>query len=202
MASVTAVCRTHSLGLTFRQAAAKRYVPIDDGDRQILEGWASSAIVRQVMRSNRSRDTMPELILRSLLHRKGLRFKVARRPVRSLRRTADIVFPAPRIAVFFNGCFWHGCPKHSQMPNLNGNYWRPKIAANAARDASTDRALYQAGWMSIRVWEHEKVGTAVERIARAVRRRQELARPTAQCATATALQSRSRLARRMSGGKS
>jgi DNA mismatch endonuclease (patch repair protein) len=174
MLFVTAVCRTQALRLTFRQVAALQYLPIaNTGARQNQSraSWASSVIVRQVMQSNRSRDTRPELILRSCLHRRGLRFWVARRPIATLPRTADLVFPGARVAVFFNGCFWHACPRHSQIPNLNAGYWRPKIAATAARDAITDRELSQAGWKVIRVWEHETVGSAVERIARVVRSR-------------------------------
>jgi len=169
---VTAVCRDPGPRLTFRQVAASQYMSAPNGGARKNPGsWASSAIVRQVMQSNRSRDTRPELILRSSLHRQGLRFKVAARPIAAVPITADLVFAGVRVAVFFNGCFWHACPSHAQIPNLNSTYWGPKITATAARDASVDHVLRQAGWRVIRVWEHDRVDLAVALIARAVRNR-------------------------------
>ena len=64
------------------------------------------------MVANRGRDTGPELALRRVLHARGLRYYVNRRPLPTVRRTADIVFPRARLAVFIDGCFWHGCPDH------------------------------------------------------------------------------------------
>jgi DNA mismatch endonuclease (patch repair protein) len=117
---------------------------------------ASSPGVRRSMLSNTSRDTGPELRLRSLLHRAGLRFAVdARLPIAGVRRKADAVFPGQRVAVFMDGCFWHGCPIHSRQVKVNASYWNPKIKRNAERDADTDRRLREAGWLPIRVWEHE-----------------------------------------------
>ena len=109
------------------------------------------------MRANRRRDTGPEKRIRSLLHAQGLRFRVdypiridGRRPIRP-----DIAFPAKRVAIFIDGCFWHGCPEHGRRPNVkNGHYWSPKIAGNQARDTHT-AALQAAGWTVLRFWEHE-----------------------------------------------
>lgn len=85
----------------------------------------------------------------------GLRYRVSVRPVPNLRRTADIVFTRARIAVFIDGCFWHGCPAHYQAPVRNGDFWRAKRKRNRERDAETDAALTAAGWTPLRFWEHE-----------------------------------------------
>lgn len=107
------------------------------------------------MKSNRGRDTGPELRLRSAAHRLGLRFRVSRRPVPAVRRTADLVFPGQRIAVFVDGCFWHGCPEHYTRPVANADFWADKVEANSARDRDTDQKLRDEGWTVIRFWEHE-----------------------------------------------
>src|SRR2546423_997898 len=93
--------------------------------------WASSPAARKVMLGNRCRDTKPELAVRRLLHAAGLRYRVAVRPEPSLRRTADIVFTKQRIAVFIDGCFWHGCARHRPTPaKANSEYWRSKLTRN------------------------------------------------------------------------
>lgn len=125
------------------------------------------------MQANRSRDTQPELRLRSLLHARGLGFRVSVRPLPDLRRTADIVFRPARVAVFVDGCFWHGCPEHGSQPRANSDYWAPKLARNVERDAETNSALEAAGWEVIRVWEHDDADQAAQRIAGVV----ELRRP-------------------------
>lgn len=118
--------------------------------------WASSEATRRSMIANKSRDTGPELALRHALHRDGLRFLVNRRlPVIGVRRAADAVFPTERIAVFMDGCFWHGCPIHCRPVGLNDGYWNPKLNANVRRDRDTDRRLRDIGWCPVRVWEHE-----------------------------------------------
>lgn len=126
---------------------------------------------RQRMSRQRSRDTDPERVLRSLLHRMGLRFRVHRRPVAGVRREADVVFPAARVAVFVDGCFWHRCPEHGTFPKNNGPWWEAKLAANAARDADTDQRFAEAGWQVVRVWEHEEAEGAAARVAEVVRAR-------------------------------
>ena len=107
------------------------------------------------MRGNRSRDTSPELRVRSLVHRRGLRYRVAQRPIPTLRRTADLVFRRAKVAVFIDGCFWHGCPEHFKQPSTNSAYWREKIEGNRLRDQETDVLLAEAGWEALRFWEHE-----------------------------------------------
>lgn len=130
---------------------------------------ASSPDVRRVMQGNRKRDTRPELAVRKAAHRLGLRYRVACRPLPGQRFTADLVFPSARVAVFVDGCFWHGCPEHFSSPRTNASYWGPKIARNQARDAAAMAALRGAGWVGLRIWEHEAPDLAADRIAKAVR---------------------------------
>ena len=121
------------------------------------------------MRGNRKRDTRPEVALRQAVHALGLRYRVACRPLETERWTADLVFTRARVAVFVDGCFWHGCPEHFSAPRTNGEYWSPKIARNRERDAITNAALREAGWTVLRIWEHEDVARAARRVAAAVR---------------------------------
>jgi DNA mismatch endonuclease, patch repair protein len=112
----------------------------------------------------RRRDTTPETRVRSLLHQRGLRFRVDR-PIAGLpRRRVDIVFPRARVAVFIDGCFWHGCADHCVAPKANANWWREKIAANRRRDQETNVALEELGWVVVRVWEHEQPSDAAQQI--------------------------------------
>src|SRR5699024_4095156 len=96
--------------------------------------WASSEHARRTMAANRSRDTKPELALRSILHPRALRFRVDCSPLKGVRSRADIVFSKAKIAVLVDGCFWHGCPKHFIKPNTNSDYWSTKIGNNRNRD--------------------------------------------------------------------
>jgi DNA mismatch endonuclease (patch repair protein) len=124
------------------------------------------------MSNQRSEDTAPELALRGRLHRMGLRYRTHVAPLPRLRRKADIVFRPARVAVFVDGCFWHGCPEHGRRRHdVNGWYWPEKIARNQRRDADTDRQLGDAGWLVVRVWEHEDVSVVAARVADAVRAR-------------------------------
>ncbi|MFI6773976.1 very short patch repair endonuclease [Nocardia sp. NPDC050412] len=132
---------------------------------QSQESWASSDAIRRTMLACRSRDTRPEKALRSLLHARGFRFRVCVRPVSDVRRTADIVFTRARVAVFVDGCFWHGCPDHYRVPKTNTDYWANKIAGNQRRDQETDFLLREAGWTVIRLWEHIDPGDAAQVVA-------------------------------------
>lgn len=123
------------------------------------------------MSHQRSHDTKIEVVLRSTLHAAGLRFRVHRRPLVGVRREADIVFGPSRVAVFVDGCFWHACPEHATWPKNNAEFWREKIEKNRSRDRDTDARLAAAGWLAVRVWEHEKAAEAAERIAAVVRER-------------------------------
>lgn len=133
--------------------------------------WASSPAVRAVMRANPSRDTRPEKALRSAVHALGLRYRVNTRPVPGLRRSADLVFTRAKVAVFLDGCFWHGCPEHYRPATKNAEFWRGKIDSNRARDAETDRALADHGWVVVRVWEHDDPVESAARIAELARGR-------------------------------
>jgi DNA mismatch endonuclease (patch repair protein) len=137
----------------------------------VAESWASSPDARARMQSNRSRDTKPELALRSAVHALGLRYKVAAKPLVGLRRTADLVFPKARVAVFLDGCFWHGCPEHHTVASANAEFWADKVEGNRTRDRDTDSRLLDAGWISVRVWEHEDPAEAALRVEQAVRGR-------------------------------
>ncbi|MFG1809244.1 very short patch repair endonuclease [Streptomyces sp. NPDC049040] len=127
--------------------------------------------IRARMSRQRSRDTDIEMALRRSLHAAGLRYRVHRRPLKGVRREADILFGPARVAVFVDGCFWHGCPEHSTWPRNNADFWREKIEKNRARDRDTDSRLAEAGWASVRVWEHEAAAAAAERISVLVRDR-------------------------------
>ena len=133
------------------------------------QSWASSEATRAVMRANRRRDTSPEMAVRRAVHALGLRYRVDARPLPSLNRRADLVFAGARVAVFVDGCYWHGCPLHGTTAKTNASYWGPKIGGNVQRDLETDRLLAEAGWQSIRVWEHEDPISVAARVERAVR---------------------------------
>jgi DNA mismatch endonuclease (patch repair protein) len=135
------------------------------------ESWASSVGTRKSMQGNKSRDTKPELAVRRAVHALGLRYRVAARPLAGVRRTADMVFAGPRVAVFVDGCFWHGCPEHHTVARRNGEYWAEKVRRNAERDAETDGLLRAAGWLPMRFWEHEDPAAVAGRIAETVRAR-------------------------------
>lgn len=121
----------------------------------MAQSWASSEVARLTMQANRRRDTKPELAVRRLLHASGFRYRVDYRLAPPLRVRADIVFTRRRLAVFIDGCFWHGCPLHATSPKANSDYWGPKLAGNIRRDRATDVALSQAGWTVLRYWEHQ-----------------------------------------------
>jgi DNA mismatch endonuclease (patch repair protein) len=120
------------------------------------------------MQANTGRDTRPELALRRAVHARGLRYFVNRRPIKAVRRTADLVFPRLRVAVFVDGCFWHGCPQHHTVAKTNAAFWAEKMANNRRRDQDTNARLEDAGWMVVRVWEHEPVDEAAAQVVRAL----------------------------------
>ena len=129
---------------------------------------ASSESVRRRMQETLRRDTPGELALRSAAHRLGLRFRVDWR-LPGLRRRADLAFVRARVAVFVDGCFWHGCPEHGTWPKTNAEWWRTKIEGNRRRDAETDRALRAAGWTVVRVWAHQDPVAVSRQVAVLVR---------------------------------
>ena len=125
---------------------------------------------RKAMQGNRSRDTKPELLLRSILHRRGLRYRVATTPIPGLPRTADLVFSRAKVAVFVDGCFWHKCPDHYRQPASNVDYWTAKVARNLSRDREIDQLLRERGWHVVRAWEHEDPVHVADQVESLVRR--------------------------------
>ena len=130
---------------------------------------ASSAAASATMRANRRRDTSPERILRSALHRRGWRFRVDLPVAVGDRRVRpDIVFTRRLVAVFVDGCFWHACPEHGQQPRANATYWAAKLRRNVERDQEDTESLERSGWSVVRVWEHERTGDAIAMIEAAL----------------------------------
>lgn len=133
------------------------------------ESWAKNATTRAVMLGNKRRDTLPELRVRQLVHAAGLRYRVDYAPLSQNRRLrADLVFTRAKVAVFIDGCFWHGCPQHYVASRTNTDYWGPKIAANAERDARNTASLEGDGWTVLRFWAHTPADEAAARIVDAV----------------------------------
>jgi DNA mismatch endonuclease (patch repair protein) len=121
------------------------------------------------MQSNTRRDTKPELDLRRALQRIGLRFWKNRRPIHGLRCEADIVFPRLRLAIFVDGCFWHGCSEHKSLPLANADWWQAKLSRNVTRDHENNELLLGAGWTVVRLWEHESIEDMVSRVTDAIK---------------------------------
>lgn len=110
------------------------------------------------MRAVKDRDTKPELLVRSALHRAGFRYRLHRK---DLPGTPDLVFPARQKLIFIHGCFWHGhdCKRGARVPKNNTAYWRAKIGRNRERDGRNQATLKAAGWKVANVWECELTGT-------------------------------------------
>jgi DNA mismatch endonuclease (patch repair protein) len=123
------------------------------------------------MRGNKRRDTVPELAIRRAAHASGLRYRVDARPLPDLNRRADLVFTRTKVAVFVDGCYWHGCPEHGTVARTNADYWASKILRNRERDQETNTVLAERGWVPLRIWEHETVTAALEKIVTAVHAR-------------------------------
>ncbi|MGO1738111.1 MAG: very short patch repair endonuclease [Actinomycetaceae bacterium] len=126
-------------------------------------GSSSTSVSARMSRAAR-RDTAPELALRRLLHAAGLRYRVTYPVPGNRRRSIDIAFTRAKVAVFVDGCFWHGCPAHGTKPRANSDWWRIKLATNQARDADTNVLLRDAGWHVVRIWEHTDPTEAAEAV--------------------------------------
>lgn len=175
----------HTFGVTSKAGADQPVSPLTaapsgrtvnlGGGRQVPYPEATSAAATRIGKANRRTDTRPELRLRSALHRRGLRFrKDLLLRIGELKVRPDVVFPRRKLAVFVDGCFWHGCPLHQHMPRRNQAYWAPKLKANVERDHRVDRALDAAGWGVVRVWEHEDPDQAALAVAVRLQERPEL----------------------------
>ncbi|MEV5296491.1 very short patch repair endonuclease [Amycolatopsis methanolica] len=122
------------------------------------------------MQANRRSDTKPEVALRRALHRLGYRYRkdLLLRLPEGVKVRPDIVFTGRKVAVFVDGCFWHVCPEHGREPTTNEWYWTPKLRRNIQRDRTVNRALENAGWRVVRVWEHEDLPAAVDTVRHAL----------------------------------
>jgi DNA mismatch endonuclease (patch repair protein) len=114
------------------------------------------------------RDTKPEIQLRRILHRLGLRYRVDQGVIPGSRRRHDLVFSGSKVVVEVRGCFWHACPIHGTSPAANKRWWEEKLAANVKRDADSESRLHELGWRIVVVWEHEDPLLAADRVAAAV----------------------------------
>lgn len=134
---------------------------------------ASSPRVRHLMQSVRQGGTDPEAKLHSELRQRGLQPATDTRPVKALRITPDFVFVEERVCVFVDGCFWHGCPEHFTLPSSNSAWWREKLAETTRRDQRQSANLTKAGWLVLRVWEHESLADAADSVAEAITARSQ-----------------------------
>jgi DNA mismatch endonuclease, patch repair protein len=128
------------------------------------------------MHRQRRKDTQPELAVRRLLHADGLRYRLGVAVPGMRRRTIDIAFPGAKVAVFVDGCFWHGCPDHATWPVSNAAWWAKKLNGNRDRDQMTSENLRSLGWEVLRFWEHEHPRVVVDVIEKVVRGRRADAR--------------------------
>lgn len=129
---------------------------------------SSTGVSDRMSRQGR-RDTAPELAVRRLLHAAGLRYRLQWRVPDMSRRTIDIAFPGRRVAVFIDGCFWHGCPRHATSPKANAAWWRTKLDGNVARDGETTAHLEALGWTVLRFWEHQAPAEIAAEVQHTVR---------------------------------
>lgn len=118
------------------------------------------------MLGNTWRDTSPEVAVRSILHRRGLRFRKRFTIRLGARRWTqpDVVFLREKLVVFIDGCFWHRCPVHGSSPRSNTAYWGPKLDRNVARDQDTNERLAALGWVVVRAWEHDPPVDVADRV--------------------------------------
>lgn len=128
----------------------------------------SSPDASRRMAKVRQKETGAEVALRQEMYRIGLRYRIDYEVLRKPRRVADVAFPGRKIAVFVDGCFWHGCPEHATWPKQNAEFWWDKIEANRRRDTDTNDRLRSIGWTVLRFWSHESPTEAARTIGRAV----------------------------------
>ena len=154
--------------LSFAVACKLKESLLQGDTEELLNGSypePSSHAATATMRGNRRRDTSPELRLRSALHVSGMRFRVDFPIETEMRKVRpDIVFTSKRVAVFVDGCFWHGCAEHGTLPKANASYWQQKLRKNIERDQEDSRLLTHAGWKVVRVWEHDPIPEAVANV--------------------------------------
>lgn len=130
------------------------------------ERTAPTAALSARFSAQRREGTRPELTLRKELHRRGFRYRIQYRVDGLPRRRVDIAFPRQRVAVFVDGCFWHGCPEHCVIPTANRDWWLWKFEANTRRDEDTNSRLENLGWTVVRIWEHTSADEGADMVAR------------------------------------
>ena len=141
------------------------------GRRAPIAPPPSSVAATAVMQGNVGRDNRPEVLVRSAVHRAGLRFRKNQRiPFDGGSVRPDIVFSRRRVAIFLDGCYWHRCPVHGTAPRTNAEYWAAKLDGNVARDIHVTERLRAQGWTVVRIWEHVAPEEAARRIVAAVDR--------------------------------
>jgi DNA mismatch endonuclease, patch repair protein len=119
----------------------------------VPENWVSTKEGRHLA-GRRKKDTQPEILLRKALHAAGVRFRLHRHLAKGC--TPDIVLPSRRIAIFVDGCFWHGCPRHGRKTawtGPNAELWRTKMLRNRERDLRSTSVAESQGWLVVRLWE-------------------------------------------------
>lgn len=121
----------------------------------------------RLMARVRRTGTAPELALRKTLYRAGLRYRLDGGV--GLPGTPDIAFKRLRLAIFVDGCFWHGCPTHGTISKTNTSFWTAKIARNRERDGQVNESLKRLGWKVLRLWEHE-VRSEMDHVLRRIKR--------------------------------
>lgn len=129
---------------------------------------SSSSAASRRMAKVRQKGTGAEVALQQEMYRIGLRYRISYEVLRKPRRVADVAFPGRKIAVFVDGCFWHGCPEHATWPKQNAEFWREKIEANRRRDTDTNERLRSLGWTVLRFWSHEAPHEAARVVVHAV----------------------------------
>lgn len=131
----------------------------------------SSPLVSRNMKKVRTRDTKAEMAVRRLLYANGLRYRVNYKPnfPKLGRSTIDIAFPGKHLAVFIDGCFWHNCPEHGEIPKANNKWWRKKFTENVERDKRITQTLKNGGWHVLRFWEHANAQSIVDSVILVIR---------------------------------
>ncbi len=126
--------------------------------------------VRARMKAQPRSDTKPEVRVRKALFKAGMRYRCGYPVPGRPRRSIDIAFVGPRLAVFIDGCFWHKCPDHFVPPKANAAWWLKKIETNVRRDKETDQLLDAQGWQVLRLWEHTQTAEALAQISSLLKR--------------------------------
>lgn len=147
------MCRIHLASCGEPDARVERLSADRPGTRVVMLLDTVETMDRSELMSRvRQRDTTPELAIRKVLWSEGLRYRLHEK---ILGVRPDIVFRRAKVALFVDGCFWHGCPIHYVKPRTRSEYWDPKLRNNVARDRRQTIELERSGWRVLRFWEHD-----------------------------------------------